>query len=109
VLDLQTTGPVDCRRLLLDIRCIRDRTCRPIGPYALEEPSQARHKVQVLEKPAVAIHQQDYVLRGLMSETTPTIFWVGADAAAMLDRVACSSGRERMIEDTGGTWQIYIA
>ena len=48
---------------------------------------------------------QDHILRGVISETRPAIFWVGADGVSMLDSVSsCSTdGGARSINDTEGT------
>ena len=79
-----------------------------IAPVARLDPtrwkSQVKHamKCKLLRILPLQAIKQDHVLRGVMSETAPTIFWVGADGASMLDRVAGSSGRERMIEDNEG-------
>ena len=74
-----------------------------IAPVTRLDPtrwkSQVKHaiKCKFLRNLPLQAIKQDHVLRGVISETTPTIFWVGADAAAMLDRVARFSGQERMI------------
>ena len=54
--------------------------------------------------------QQYHILRGVISETKPAIFCVGADGASMLDSASsCSTaGGERSITDAKGTWKTTV-
>ena len=73
-----------------------------IAPVARLEPTRwtgqvkRAMKCKILRNLPLQAIKQDHVLRGAISETTPTIFWVGADGGSMLDRVACSSGMEKL-------------
>ena len=55
--------------------------------------------------------KQDHILRGVILETKPAIFWVGADGSSVLDAAPSHpvEGQEKAIDDTEGTWKNCVA
>ena len=91
--------------------CSPDSGTFAIAPATTLDPmrwrSQFNHamKCDSLRNLPMQSIQQDHKLRGVISETRPAIFWVGADGAPMLDRTCCSKeGGARSITDNAGTW-----
>ena len=87
-----------------------------IAPTTRLDPTrwkgQVKHAMKCLllrNQPLQAI-KQDHILRGVVSETKPDIFWVGADGAPMLDNASSRSkdGQERIIEDNESTWKTAL-
>jgi hypothetical protein len=100
--------------------CSRTSGSLALGPNTSLDPSRWQAQIKHAMKSALLDQLQnqnikpDRVLRGWISETKPSIFWVGADAESTMDgaarRVKAKSGHEIMVlGDEAGTWKHCIA